>query len=98
MKNVRRLSARLRPVAACLGLAAFVAMSAGCHREIIRNHDHDNDLGDFEQVNLVADRILYQPQVVDTTLQNAWGLAWAPSGIAWVNSQAGHVSKLFTGD
>ncbi|MEJ0081767.1 MAG: TIGR03118 family protein [Puia sp.] len=26
------------------------------------------------------------------------GLAWAPSGIAWVNSMSGHVSELYTGE
>ena len=31
-------------------------------------------------------------------MQDAWGLAWAPSGIAWVNTEAGHVSELFTGE
>ena len=32
------------------------------------------------------------------TLQNAWGIAWSPTGIAWVNSEASHLSHLYTGE
>jgi uncharacterized protein (TIGR03118 family) len=66
-------------------------LAAACHKININN----NDLRDFEQVNLVAN--VGTAGLTDPTLENAWGLAWAPSGIAWVNSQAGHVSELYTG-
>jgi uncharacterized protein (TIGR03118 family) len=59
---------------------------------------NSKDLRDFKQVNLVSNSAAYSPLLVDPTLQNAWGLAWAPSGIAWVNSQVGHVSELYTGE
>ena len=39
-----------------------------------------------------------RPVLTDPTMLNAWGLAWAPSGIAWVNAEAGHVSELYSGD
>ncbi|HLZ85698.1 MAG TPA: TIGR03118 family protein [Puia sp.] len=57
-----------------------------------------NDLRDFQQVNLVANKWTYGPKTVDTTLQNAWGLTWSPTGIAWVNSNGGHVSELYTAE
>lgn len=66
-----------------------------CHKKV--NIDKD-DLRDFQQVNLVANKAMYGPKVVDPTLRNAWGLAWAPVGIAWVNSQRGGVSELYTGE
>src|ERR1700761_8303215 len=68
--------------------------TAACHKGVIDN----NDLRDFEQVNLVANKEKYGPKLVDTTLQNAWGLAWAPNGVAWVNSNHGQVSALYTAE
>jgi len=56
------------------------------------------DLRDFQQVNLVANKAMYGPKLVDATLQNGWGLAWSPTGIAWVNSNGSHVSELYTGE
>jgi len=78
-----------------LGMA-FVIMSllsAACHKMSINN----NDLRNFEQVNLIADKSSYDPGLVDPTLKNAWGLAWSPTGIAWVNGEADGVSELYTG-
>ncbi|HSZ86834.1 MAG TPA: TIGR03118 family protein, partial [Puia sp.] len=84
-----------------LNAANFCALSflliiivSGCRKQNI----NDNELRDFQQVNLVANNSTYSPTLVDPTLMNAWGLAWAPSGIAWVNSMSGHVSELYTGD
>ena len=75
---------------------AFVVMtlfSAACHKMSVNN----NDLRNFEQVNLIADNASYNPGLVDPTLKNAWGLAWSPTGIAWVNGEADGVSELYTG-
>jgi uncharacterized protein (TIGR03118 family) len=78
------------------GLLVLVALtfSGGCRKMKI---DKD-DLRDFQQINLVSNTMKYSPLLKDTTLQNAWGLAWSPTGIAWVNSQAGHVSELYSLD
>ena len=84
----------LRPVTCCI-IVACLAFSIGCRKSSMRN---SKDLRDFKQVNLVANSAAYSPLLVDPTLQNAWGLTWAPSGIAWVNSQTGHVSELYTGE
>jgi len=85
----------LRPVACCFIIISCLALSMGCRKSSMHNN---KDLRDFQQVNLVANSAAYSPLLVDPTLQNAWGLTWAPSGIAWVNSQAGHVSELYTGE
>jgi len=75
-------------------LILLPALFIGCQKIKIDK----NDLQNFQQVNLVANSAVYAPGLIVPSLQNAWGLAWAPSGIAWVNAQTGHVSELFTGE
>jgi uncharacterized protein (TIGR03118 family) len=76
-----------------MALAVFSLLSTACHKMNVNN----SDLRNFEQVNLVADKASYDPGLVDPTLKNAWGLAWSPTGIAWVNAQADGLSELYTG-
>ena len=76
-----------------LVLIAFGLLTTACHKMAINN----NDLRNFEQVNLIADNGSYNPGLVDPTLKNAWGLAWSPTGIAWVNAEADGLSELYTG-
>src|SRR4051812_24195461 len=45
-------------------------------------------VGHFSQTNLVANDASYHASRIDPTLLNAWGIAFAPPGIAWVNAQA----------
>lgn len=76
-------------------LITAIVLSIGCRKN---NNVDDKDLRDFQQVNLVANNGEYSAAHVDPTLQNAWGLAWSPTGIAWVNSLSGHVSELYTSE
>ena len=69
-------------------------LAVACHK----NNINQKDLRNFEQVVLVANKAMYGPKLMDTGLQNAWGLAWAPSGIAWVNSNGNGLSHLYTGE
>jgi len=78
-----------------LFIMTALVLSIGC-RKI--NNINDKDLRDFSQVNLVANNSEYSAAHVDPTLQNAWGLAFSPGGIAWVNAQAAHISELYTGE
>jgi uncharacterized protein (TIGR03118 family) len=89
MKKFTRLTSWCVPVLFTLTLFIF---SAGCRKISI---DKD-DLRNFQQVNLVANSGVYAPVLTDVTLLNAWGLAWSPTRIAWVNSHDGHVSELYT--
>jgi len=52
-------------------------------------------VGHFDQVNLVANNAEYNAAHVDPDLLNAWGIAFAPAGIPWVNSQGGHLSRVY---
>ena len=59
---------------------------------------HPPALRNFTQVNLVANKALYHPATVDPTLINGFGMAWSPTGVAWVNSVGGHVSEIYNAD
>ena len=87
MYNIK--SIRLLTAMAVMGL-----LLAACHKMNFNN----NDLRNFLQVDLVANKTGYGAAHIDTTLQNAWGLAWAPSGIAWVNANATGLSEVYTGE
>jgi len=63
-----------------------------------RKIDAHKKLKDFEQVNLVDNNGAYGAANKDTAQMNAWGLSWSPTGIAWVNSQVGHVSALYNSE
>ncbi len=82
------------PVNLYMLLISFFVFSTGCQKIKIDK----NDLRNFQQVNLDANSPSYSPAFIVPSMQDAWGLAWAPSGIAWVNTEAGHVSELFTGE
>jgi uncharacterized protein (TIGR03118 family) len=74
-------------------LIAATVLGTACQKS-----NEKNNLKDFRQVNLVANKTIYNPVTVDPTLQNGFGIAWSPNGIAWVNSVGGHVSELYTAE
>ncbi|HTD94078.1 MAG TPA: TIGR03118 family protein [Chitinophagaceae bacterium] len=74
--------------------ATAMALAIGCKKPNV----DVKDLKDFKQVNLVANNSKYAPLTIDPTLINAFGIAWSPTGIAWVNSAGGHVSELYTSE
>ena len=91
-------------------LAGIIMMMSGCKKstDIPANNEslqeksansgsdeNGKKIGHFNQVNLVASSAEYTPSRIDPTLINAWGIAFAPAGIPWVNSQGGHVSEVY---
>jgi uncharacterized protein (TIGR03118 family) len=52
----------------------------------------------FRQVNLVDNNGEYHAAHTDPSLINAWGLAWTPNGIAWVNAEDGHISAVYNAE
>ncbi len=84
----------LNPVRLCLLLVLLTGLSVSCRKANI----DQNDLRNFQQVNLVSNNGADGPVLNDPSLQNAWGIAWSPTGIAWVNSEASHLSHLYTGE
>jgi uncharacterized protein (TIGR03118 family) len=84
----------LSPLRLCLLFVLLSGLTVTCRKANIDK----NDLRDFQQVNLVSNNGADGPVLNDPTLQNAWGIAWSPTGIAWVNSEASHLSHLYTGE
>jgi uncharacterized protein (TIGR03118 family) len=84
----------LTPVRLCLVVILLTCFSVSCRKANI----DQNDLRNFQQVNLVSNNGADGPVLNDPSLQNAWGIAWSPTGIAWVNSEASHLSHLYTGE
>jgi uncharacterized protein (TIGR03118 family) len=89
----------------CLLLTGSVVLN-GCKKEIRPAEITDetpaakqpNPLKNFMQVNLVGNNDEYDPAFIDPALVNAWGLAFTSNGIAWVSSQAGHVSTVYNSE
>ena len=52
-------------------------------------------LSNYRQTDLVANKTGYEMAKIDTTLLNAWGIAFGPSGIAWVNANGTGISELY---
>lgn len=71
-------------------LLALLLFSFGC-----KKIHTPKQLKDFKQVNLVANNDEYGASHIDPVLLNAWGLTFSATGIAWVSSQAGHVSTVY---
>ncbi len=84
----------LNPVRLCLLVVLLTGLAVSCRKANI----DQNDLRNFQQVNLVSNNGADGPVLNDPSLQNAWGIAWSPTGIAWVNSEASHLSHLYTGE
>lgn len=60
-----------------------------------------NSTNNYDQVNLVANREEFKPQIVDPQMQNAWGLADRPAGLGghfWVTTQKTGTSIEYVGD
>lgn len=55
----------------------------------------------YQQVNLVANRADFKPEIVEPNLQNAWGLANRPAGMGghfWITTQKTGKSIEYVGD
>ncbi|MBA4166494.1 MAG: TIGR03118 family protein [Chitinophagaceae bacterium] len=60
-----------------------------------KNSPTDHPLRHFTQKNLVDNNHGYGALHTDSTLINAWGIAFNPTGVPWVNAQGGHVSEIY---
>jgi uncharacterized protein (TIGR03118 family) len=97
MHNINLIETFLRRRMLYLSGVILIGMNSACHKSNDHNNNN-NDLQGFQQVNLVANQALYGAKLTDTTLKDAWGLAFSSSGVAWVNSLSGHVSELYTAE
>lgn len=70
----------------------FVLIAAvGCKK----NEPAPKLKANYDEVRLVANKDAYAAMRVDPDLQNAWGMAFAPSGPDWVNGEVTGLSFIF---
>ncbi len=55
-------------------------------------------IGNFNQVNLVANNNKYNAAHIDPLLLNAWGIAFSPTGTPWIGALGGHVSTIYNSE
>lgn len=60
-----------------------------------RPGDSKGDLGNLQQVNLVANNGSYGAKRIDPLLQNAWGLAFSITGSPWISSPGAGVTTIY---
>lgn len=82
----------IKPDTKFLFLITFFGIAFGCNKPDSEHHN----LPSFQQVNLVANSSEYHPVTVDPAWLKPFGIAWSPTGIAWVNSVGSHVSELYS--
>ncbi|MET0981583.1 MAG: TIGR03118 family protein [Telluria sp.] len=70
-----------------LGALALAVMSAACSTDVF-----------YRQRNLVADGPAIMSEQKDPNLVNAWGIAFNPFGVVWVNDQGTGLSTLYDGN
>ena len=88
-KTAKTFGFLMHPGIYLLALGTLISMNA------CKKSNEEKILKDFTQVNLVDNNLEFGALYTDPMLVNAWGLTFTPNGIAWVNSQAGHVSALY---
>jgi uncharacterized protein (TIGR03118 family) len=79
-----------------LSLFAF-----GCSSKTPQQESNPNSGNYYSQVNLVANRADFHPEIIEPDLQNAWGLANRPAGLGghfWVTTQKTGKSIQYVGD
>ena len=75
---------------ACCGLILFCG-----------NTFANTQTNSYEQINLVANRAEFKPEIIEPNLQNAWGLADRPAGMGghfWITTQKTGKSIEYVGD
>lgn len=92
MKKIMKRNFYAVNIPAYFAFFALLSLVVSCRKADVKK------LKNYDQVNLVANNGNYGAAHIDPLQINAWGLAWSPTGIAWVNSQGGHVSALYNGE
>ncbi len=70
-------------------LIFLLAIAPGCSKNPV------NALKDFKQVNLVANNDEYDAARIDSAFLNGWGLAFGPTGAAWVSAANTGLSEVW---
>ncbi len=79
----------------------IVFISSGCKKliDVLPKPGHQvKMIGNFNQVNLVANNNKYNAAHIDPLLLNAWGIAFSPTGTPWIGALGGHVSTIYNSE
>ncbi|WP_018616984.1 TIGR03118 family protein [Segetibacter koreensis] len=90
MKKITKTIQTFCHLAVLLLLFSVLVLPIAC-----KKHFDQQVLKEFRQVNLVGNNNEYGAPHIDPALLNSWGLAFNPTGIAWVSAQTGHVSTIY---
>jgi len=76
-------------------LLTVALINVGCKKESSTLVSTSKVLEDFNQVNLVANNTNYNAARVDPLLQNAWGIAFSPTGNIWLSANVTGYSAIY---
>jgi len=105
-KRSTRSNLRIRSFSflAVVLLIAFIYSCAKDDALMTNNEANQSGLADltsgkvkagYEATNLVSDVAEYNPEIIDTNLVNAWGIAISPSGVFWISAADKHLSVIY---
>lgn len=92
---MKKITKKMENFSRCNTLLVLFLFSSLILISACKKHFDQQALKEFRQVNLVGNNDEYDAPHIDASLLNSWGLAFSPNGIAWVASQAGHVSNVY---
>src|SRR5882724_7847835 len=72
-----------------------IAVTGGCKKDKDNTPPTPASQQSFTQVNLVASDASLSAARVDSNLINAWGIAFSPTGNAWISSEGKGTSVVY---
>src|SRR4051794_3133445 len=88
MKKIITRPGRFLIISICLLLIAVVMNGCSQNDDVMPSRN-------FAMVTSVASQSSYGANRVDANLVNGWGIAFAPSGTAWISSEDAGVSVVY---
>jgi uncharacterized protein (TIGR03118 family) len=69
--------------------------NAGISEADMTNVQSDKMKKGYEVTNLVSDAAEYNPNIIDSNLVNAWGIALSPTGVFWISAADKKLSVIY---
>ncbi|HET6995849.1 MAG TPA: TIGR03118 family protein [Chitinophagaceae bacterium] len=88
MKTVMNRTRGLKLAGTCVVLGALLFTSCKKDKDTVTEQS-------FDQVNLVASNNTYTGARVDPNFINGWGIAFSPTGNAWISSEGAGTSVIY---
>ncbi|GAC1422676.1 MAG: TIGR03118 family protein [Flavisolibacter sp.] len=78
-----------------VALLTLALINVGCKKDSPNSVFSPKGLEDFTQVNLVANNAGYNTARIDPLLQDAWGIAFSPTGNIWLSANMTGYSTVY---